>query len=151
MNFKKVCHHCGNLSAAYTHNLNAPLANAFISMVEYYEANKKPCNINSDLGLDHEQIANFNKLRHFGIVDRIESGWIPTKKGLSFYYGEEEILTPCASLENKTLPDDHEAWSTHLKERIYISLQDVSKEFCYKQRPEYQEEKRRTLFDFIGF
>jgi len=150
MKYQRQCECCGQTVTAYSHNINGPLASAFIALTERYLESKQPVNINKECGLDHNQIANFQKLQHFLIVKRIEgAGWVPTPVGLSFYYGECRVLNPAGSFGNRTLSDDHEAWKTHKKPRIAVSLKDlIDGPWEYKKRPEYQAERsyQSTLF-----
>lgn len=142
MKFQEVCECCGSVVTAYTHNLNVPLVKALRKLVDYFEANRVACKLQSDLELTHNQFANFQKLQYFGLVYGSGSGWMPTKDGIDFIHGEISIKNPVATMANKVLPDNHPAWATHLKSRELVSIREVD-ETCYKKREEYGEEKSR--------
>ena len=142
MKYKLTCPACDQSVTAYTHHLNAPLALAFVRLVEHYFEARRPVNINQEIGLDHAQICNFTKLRYFGLVDLIHGhGWVPSTFGIAFYEGRASVSDPSGSLGNQTLPPDHEAWKTHKNPRRNFFLRDVLSDFVYKKRPEYQAEK----------
>lgn len=147
MNYKEQCEGCGHSKVAYTTSLNQPMVIAFNQLVEYYLANRQPCNINKDLDLDHNQIANFQKLKYFGIVQNIDSKaqWIPTQKGLNFYYGNEPVIMPQAHLNNEALPDHHPAWQTHNGERKKVFITEIVDTWPYKQKEEYRAEKGSSV------
>lgn len=141
MKYSKECECCGHKLTAYTHSLNKPLVNGLRQLVDWYEREKKICNINNDLVLTHNQIANFQKLKHFGLVDLIQrGGFVPTEIGIQFIYGEAQAYSTSASMGNVTLSIDHEAWKTHGKmpHLVYVSEVDQT---MYKKRPAYQAEK----------
>lgn len=148
MKFSKTCECCGQKVTAYTHNLNQPLVEAFASMVAKYLEGREPVDL-AGLNLDHKQLCNFQKLRHFGLVDFFEkSRWFPTESGLKFYFGETSVLNPSASMGNKTLEDTHEAWDTHAKHRVRVTIANLLP-YHYKQRPQYQAERsdQASIFD----
>ena len=143
MKSQTTCPCCGHKVTSFTHALNSGLGRAFVAMVEAYLATSRPININTELELTHNQIANFQKLRYFGLVKSIERlGWVPTTLGLAFYYGEVKIYTPAASRGNVPLADTDPAWLTQKKPRKLVNLADVlGGPWAYKQRPQYQAEK----------
>lgn len=124
---------------AYTHALNEPLARAFLVFANEYITTKRPVNVNQ-LTLTHNQLANFQKLRHFGLVINIEKGYILSTKGEQFYYGETSVLNPAASMDNVTLPDDHPAWQTHARKRERITINSILP-YHYKTRVDFKAEK----------
>lgn len=136
---------------AYPHKLNRSLVFAFVALVEAYYATRRPLNAMTDLGLTHNQKANFQKLKHFGIVYNVKDGeWLPTMLGFQFYHGEVAIWDTAASIGNDTLGYDHECWKTHTRELQKIKITDLySLDRKYASREEYREHKRETLFDNI--
>jgi hypothetical protein len=138
--YREECPHCGQVVAAYTHNINEPMIKAFIKLVEHYDESHRPVNINTDLGLDHNQKCNLPKLQYYGLIIHTQDGWVPSELGYDFYYGEAEVLCPAATMGNQVLPDDHPAWKTHSTKRFYRSISDIA-EYFYKKRPEYANEK----------
>jgi hypothetical protein len=140
MKYQKQCDHCGHQETAYAHPLNRGLVLAFKALAEYYLANRRACNVNRELNLSHNQLANFQKLRYFGLVSDTPQGWYPSPLGLEWYRGEVSILNPAGSLSNVPLADDHEAWKTHAKKRTAVRITDyVAVE--YKKRDEYAGER----------
>lgn len=140
MKYQETCPHCGHQETAYAHPLNRGLVLAFKAMTEFYLKTKKPCNVAKNLDLSHNQLANFQKLRHFGLVWDTAEGWFPTELGLSWYRGECSIQNPAGSLSNKVLPDYHEAWKTHSKKRKAVRISDYV-DMTYKQRADYASER----------
>lgn len=149
MKYSKVCEHCESKVTAYTHSLNRQMVTAFNVVVEQYLATRNPVNVYALDRLDYNQKCNFQKLRYFGLMDFIGgAGWYPTQLGLKFYYGERSVQTPVATMGNKVLPDNHEAWDTHGPKRRWVYAMDLADDWAYKRRPEYQAEKspQTTLF-----
>lgn len=136
---------------AYTHSLNKQLVEAFIEFCEVYFSRCRPINLQQDLiDLDKNQYNNFQKLQYFNLVERIPGrGWIPTKIGIAFYYGEKPVMNPVATLGGNVLPDNHEAWRTHSSGRRLIFIHEVCSTH-YKKRPEYQAEAspQSSLFSY---
>ena len=84
-------------------------------------------------------------MQYYGLLKRIgDNEWIPTEEGIAFYYGEHKVLAPVATLANKVLPDDHDAWKTHIKKRQWLKINSVLPNF-YKRRQEYQAEKSNQM------
>jgi len=140
MKYYQICDCCGAQLTAYAHKLNQPLVTALSKLVAYYETKKEICNI-SDLGLSHNQINNFQKLRYFGLVKLIQKGgYVPTELGIKFIYGEELAPDTAASLGNKVLGMDHEAWNTTKVRPNWVHVTEIDS-LSYKRREEYQAEK----------
>lgn len=152
MKYSKRCECCGHKITAFTHSVNKSMIGAFDRLVEFYLREGRSANINKELNLTHNQKCNLPKMQYYGLIQNLREGlWIPTRKGLSFYYGEISILMPVATINNKVIEDDHEAWNTHSTPRRTVNIMDIE-ESHYKQRPEYQEEKGSkspTLFDIF--
>ena len=144
MKYNKICDCCGQGVVAYTHNINRPIVEAFIRLVEYYQDTRSGVNINQDLGLTHNQKCNLPKLQYYGLIRRTPEGWFPTIRGMMFYFGEIPVLAPVATLGNEVIPDNHEAWDTHEKSRKSIMIGDIV-ETHYKPRSAYQQEKSNQL------
>lgn len=145
MKYSKKCDCCGQQITAYIHNLNQPLVSALRQLVDFYEAHKCECNISHDLSLTHNQIANFQKLKHFGLVELLKKGgYFPTEHGIKFIYGDEFAPTMAASMGNETLPVSHPAWDTHPTKPIWVSVKEIDN-FSYKQKSAYREEKSNQV------
>lgn len=140
MKYQETCDCCGGVVTAYTHNLNLPLVKALRQLVDFFERERKACNLQKDLSLTHNQLANFQKLQYFDLVLRVAEGWLPTEKGTMFIYGETSIKNPVATFKNQILPYDHIAWQSHKAEPVDLSVDEVD-QFSYKRREAYQAEK----------
>lgn len=129
---------------AYPHNLNTSLVIAFCKFAEEFIRTKQPvnvCNAQEFSGLDFNQRNNFQKLQYFGIVTRSKDGYILTKFGEEFFYGEEKCAQKVATLDNEVLSYSHPAWEGEKPVQwkyIYEYLNE--QDFSWKKRPEYQEE-----------
>lgn len=142
MKYTEECGHCGHVVTAFTHNLNKPLINLFIRFVEEYLRNPRPINVNQEIQATHTQLCNWQKLRYFDLIKEVDGQglWVPTSIGIDFYYGEITMLTPVATINAEVIPDDHEAWETHTRDRQWKTIREIE-ETHYKKRPEYQAEK----------
>jgi len=148
MKYQEKCSCCEQVVVAYTHSLNKPLVSAFKAMTEKYLETKQMVKI-SEMGLTYNQIANWQKLQYFGLVWGDNTGfWYPTVAGLGFYYGENSILSPAATMRGKVIPDEHIAWNTHRGSRRSLFIKDIV-EGEYKKRSDYADEKslQDRLFD----
>lgn len=139
MLYSKKCECCGHIETAYAHPLNRGLVLAFKQLCEFYLRTHQACNLARDLSLNHNQLANFQKLRYFGLVSDTPDGWFPTNTGIDWFGGDISILNPAGSLSNQVLPDYHEAWKTH-KARKAVRITDYV-DLSYKQRDDYASEK----------
>ena len=120
------------------------MVEAFCQLVEYYLEKGIAANIDKDLDLTKSQFANFQKLRYFGIAYNIESGWLPSMKGMDFYHGKIRINSTVATMNNEVLPDDHEAWETHTRSIVRITINEVLP-YYFKSKTQYQAEKSPQL------
>lgn len=146
MKYQETCDCCGNKITAYTHNLNKPLVSALRQLVDFYQDTQidhrvsgKVCNLAKDLKLTHNQLANFQKLQYFGLVQDTKGGWYPTQLGIDFINGVERVYSPVATFKSEVLPFSHEAWKTHSKP-VLVGVKEID-ETSYKQREEYASEK----------
>ena len=88
-----VCQACGAKTVRYKHSLSKGLAGALASL--YRKAGLHPCRI-SDIGLTHTQVANFQKLKYWGLAatmtKRDNSGfWIVTVLGSQWLRGLKAV------------------------------------------------------------
>lgn len=141
MKYSKVCPHCGQKVTAFTHKLNKVIVQCFIRFVERYVEEKRPININKEMGWGHNQLANFRKLKFFKLIAKADDNgfWKPTQAGIRFYCGEEGVMNPVATMGGETLREDHEAWETHSKARRLAFIHDID-DTHYKERQEYKDE-----------
>jgi len=146
MKYKETCECCGHTATAFTHNLNKTIIGAFIQFVARYEQERRPMNINKEFQWSHNQLANFRKLKFFNLIKKTNDNgyWVPTIKGIKFFYGEISVNDPVATMNGEEIPDDHPAWDTQRKKRRRLFISEVE-ETHYKQRPEYQAEKSGQL------
>ncbi len=127
--------------SAYTVPLNRGLALAFLEFAKQRMTLGRPVD-KFEMKLSHSQYGNFNKLRHFGIVDQVEKGksWDFTKLGLEFFLGKTKILSPAGHFAGKAMEEGHLAWMTHKEGRALVSLCDVLPEE-WKDLEAYRMEK----------
>lgn len=139
MNYRKACECCGHVVTAYTVNLNRPLVGAFVQFAEVRVRAGEPVR-KSELKLGHSQYGNFQKLRHFGLIEKRGQRWEMTPLGWSFLRGSARLLNPAGQFGNSTLPEGHPAWSTHEEGRASVSIADVMPEE-WRERASYVAEK----------
>lgn len=134
MNYSRQCQCCGRRVTAYLVHLNAGLVSAFVAFAEARIRLGRPVR-KAEIALDHSQYGNFQKLKHFGLVelstfgnskeDEATEGWEMTPAGWSFLRGGLAVDTPAAQFGNTTLTADHEAWSTHKEPRRMVTIREV--------------------------
>lgn len=152
MKYSQKCECCAHVTVAYTHRLNIPLVGALRRLVDEYErtgAPVLPSEFNR-LGMSHNQQANFQKLRYFGMIDQSQkcAGWWPTKKGLAFIYGRTPAFDLVATIEGEPLDYSHPAWTTSKIKASSRYVHEIDKA-AYKKHPEYAAEKsQQGLFNF---
>lgn len=145
MNYTSNCSHCGHQITAYSHSLNAPLVQALEQLNNFYFLKKRGCNLQKDLTLTKNQYNNFQKLQYFGLVARTENGWLPTQLGSNFLRGGVAVVNPVATFGKEILESMHEAWKTSKKKPSPVHISQI-KNYTWKGREAYKEEKRVTLF-----
>ena len=143
MNYKKTCECCGNVVSAYTHSLNVSLVIALRKLVDQYETRVIPIPL-GDLDLATSQYTNFAHLQYFHLAQNMPDGWVPTKMGIQFIYGEARVMVPAGVFGKEILWHGHEAWETHTAKRAELFVYDIDA-VSYKRRNEYQREKASTL------
>jgi hypothetical protein len=140
MNWSKTCPCCGNVIAAYTINLNRLLVAAFIQFAEGRIRAGEPVR-KSELRLGHSQYGNFQKLRHFGLIEKRDGQrWEMTSLGWQWLRGQAKIHNPSGHMANAALPPEHPAWSTHEEPRRLVSITEMMPEE-WKVRAHYAAEK----------
>lgn len=139
MKYQETCSHCHHKATAYTHNINRHMVEAFVRLNERFRLIRRPVNINTDLGLDHNQMCNLPKLQYYGFIRNTKDGWIITPEGDLFLMGQP-IQTPVATINNEVIADDHPAWKTHKTSRKWKTITEFV-DHKYKKRIEYQAEK----------
>lgn len=136
MSYQIKCDHCGHTKTAYAQTLNVHLLQAFIALCAFYINRKRPAGI-AELDLDPVQYTNFQKLQYFGLVDRTPKGYVPTRNGFAFYYGEARIPVTVYTMESEVLPESHEAVRESAKARQRVFIHEIIRTH-YVQRPEWQ-------------
>lgn len=145
MDFRKNCDCCGHMTSAYTHNVNAQMIQSLEQLNDFYFRKHTGCNLQKDLNLTKNQYNNFQKLQYFNLVVRKEEGWYPTVIGTNFLRGDITIEAPVATFGKEILSKWHEAWQTAEKKPKLVHISQI-KNYNWKGRKEYQEEKVKTLF-----
>lgn len=93
----EYCQHCGAKMVAYKHTINKGMAG---SLLRAYSVVRPGTQIKvSSLGLTHNQQANWQKLRYWGLIDfcynengtRDDGWWVVTEKGMEFVEGKISI------------------------------------------------------------
>lgn len=145
MKYSKQCECCGHLVTAYSHNINAQMVQALEQVLAYYSKKGKGCNLQKDLTLSKNQYNNFQKLQYFKLVANTETGWVPTQLGMGFINGDNVIMNPVATFGKEILDQFHEAWDTSDTKPKITHISKI-KNYEYKGREAYKEERRTTLF-----
>lgn len=120
---KSVCPHCGSTMARYPHKLNLAMVRSLAELSRYGSANI------ARIGLTHSQIANFNKLRYWGLADRVPGKrgfWRVTEHGREFLSGRAQVYSLVVTYRNK-----RERWDGKL-----VSVRDFAPE-GFAQREDY--------------
>lgn len=139
MKYHVECECCGQTVKAYTHRLNKPMVQSFIKFVNQYKETRQPLRVGDVPDLTTIQYNSFYKLQHFGLIKKMEGGYLPTQRGLKFLRGEFAVQNPSASMGRKVLPLDHQAWETHSGNIKEEYIHDIDDRY-YKQRDEYLDE-----------
>lgn len=139
------CPHCGAGMKAFWHNLSPGLVNSLIKAIQHvHTSGKNRFNANKDLGLTHNEAANFQKLRFHALVahadgDNPRGGeWLITARGGAFLRGEIAVPQRVKTFRNKVI--DHDA---HLIDIAAYrgKVNEFEREFAY----EYQRPRPNTM------
>jgi len=87
---ENICPHCG---ARITHNAHHLTRTLLDALVAFKRAGKSHV---SSAGLNHVQIANFPKLRYWGLVDKVyrrPGHWFITDHGHNFLQGKVQVFS----------------------------------------------------------
>jgi hypothetical protein len=149
--YQEKCNHCGHIKSAYSHRLNTSLVSALRKLVDEYQATLSPVLPKrlEAMGLTHCQIANFQKLQHFELIEMLKKGggWLPTQKGLGFIFGNIPCVEYVISFENEILPLNHTAYYKAKKKPEYKYVWEING-IAYKKYDEYKSEKSaQTVLD----
>ena len=95
MGHKKICEHCGATMVEYKHGLSKGLIRS-LAIVAVAFKDTEPHEI-KDMGLDYTNRCNFQKLRYWGLVEKVgdkdsKGGlWRITENGMAFVSGELSV------------------------------------------------------------
>lgn len=145
MKYTKQCECCGHQVSAFSHSLNSQLVKALEQLRNFYYQNHKGCNLQKNLDLTKNQYNNFQKLQYFNLAVRKDDGWYPTQAGVQFLEGDITIEMPVATFGREILRSYHEAWDTAKTRPRLVHISQI-KNYSWKKREDYQEEKSNTLF-----
>jgi hypothetical protein len=121
--------------------LNRALAAAFVAFAERRIRSTGPIK-KSEIELSHSQYGNFQKLRHFQLIQKgDDQTWEMTPFGWEFLTGNAMVLNPAGQFGNATLGPDNPAWLTHKGERKAVSIREILP-VEWKERLDYVAEKR---------
>jgi hypothetical protein len=92
--------------------------------------------------MTHNQIANFQKLRYFGLVSNSarEGWWEPTPHGLRFWKGQAMEMDRVATLRKKPLSETDPFWEGESHKPQLRFMEGIT-DGSYKTREEYRKEK----------
>lgn len=146
---KEACPHCGANISPRWEPLNAALVGILIKAIQYvHERNENRFNANRDLGLTHNQAANFQKLRFHGLVahadqDKRSGYWLITARGGQFLRSEMNVPKQVKVFRNKVMDHSPElVWIWQMK-----GIPEFNKEFAY-ETPQLKiiKSSEQTLF-----
>ena len=107
-NKTEYCDCCGAPMRKYTHNLTPGLVTAFIKFVNAVkEKGVNDVHLATEVELTHNEHANFQKLRLFGLVHHadktnIKSGrWLITRRGGEFIRAETPVCKQVTTYRNQ--------------------------------------------------
>jgi hypothetical protein len=97
------CPHCGAKIVRYKHAINVWLVKALRQLASCGGT----ANI-AEIGLTHNQVCNFQKLKYWGLVEKGDDDgtWTVTERGYAFLAGEEEIPKQAITFRGQT--ENHE-------------------------------------------
>lgn len=144
MSFNSKCGYCGHVEAAYSHHLNAQMVMALRQIVDFYEKEKRPCNLQKDLCLSKNQYNNFQKLQYFGLVARTKEGWWPELNGDGFIRGEKMCYDRVATFKKSVLGAESIFWKDVKEKPRLVRVWDIDVS-SFKSREAYQQEKTSQL------
>lgn len=109
MSKKEVeCFHCGRRMLEHKQGLATGLVRSLYMVAEVQRDTGKPVFLR-ETRLVHEQKANFNKLKYWGLVkmgrtDMVKGGdWLVTDKGFQFLRGELSVVKFVVTYDNRVL------------------------------------------------
>ncbi len=113
MNATSCCPTCGAKRVEYTHRLSKGLASALARAYEVHGL--RAFNPSIKLGLTHTQLANWQKLRYWGLIKSSEKGgqWQLTYSGARFLMGDMTVALKVKTYRGEPLPfkaEDEIAW-----------------------------------------
>lgn len=127
------CPNCGASMSARWEPLNAMLVSVLIKAIQYVHEKGNRFNANRDLGLNHNQAANFQKLRFHALVahadkDKRSGYWLITDRGGRFLRNEIAVPRRVKVFRNKVID--------HAPEMLFITamrgIPEYNREFAYE-------------------
>lgn len=109
---EKICECCGAKLVEYKHGMSKSLAESLVVFERSIHNALTKARILRGSGLNHSQACNFQKLKYWGLVDKIsgkdyrsgEAGrWYITKKGYQFLMGAIEIKKNAITYRGKVV------------------------------------------------
>lgn len=112
-----ICPCCGHKSTIYKHILSNITVSALVDLYKKYVQLKREgkegwVRLSSDLNLTHTQINNFQKLKHFGVVQNLNNKWIITPLGIDFVLGYKKIPNFVLTRNNIPIPYSDELYNS---------------------------------------
>ena len=124
----ECCSACGSKLVQYTHNMGVLLANALERFV--IDSKGKEV-VLKDTTLTHTQIANFQKLRYFDLVEKVPNSikWAVTLRGIQFLNGVISISQQAITFRGKRVAYSREVVFFHeLTGHSYKTREEYAKE-----------------------
>ena len=97
------------MSKIHTHNLTSGLVRILVKIIEKVKStNRNKVHLQKDLELTHNEFANLQKLRYFGLIAKYkENGirfpgyWLITRNGGAFLRNDLQILNKVQTQDNQ--------------------------------------------------
>lgn len=119
----KYCECCGAKMVEYKENLNKGLCNGLLKLYKSEGIGQV-----STLGLTHNEACNFNKLRYFGLIEKVDTNlekggtWKITEKGKRFVEGSAAVSKQVTTYRGETVARSDEK----------INMKDVIGSYDYR-------------------
>jgi hypothetical protein len=134
-----TCPHCGAKMVEYRHRLSRPLVSALARL----EKAGGRANI-AEIGLTHNQVCNFQKLRYWGFVWKVGNGeWELTEHGREFLNHGVPTYTNAITFRGKQVRMEGKA--IYARELLPESYQR-REEFAVEARPVEQKTGQMRMF-----
>jgi len=147
----KICPCCGQKIMRNRHCFSGGLAQILLKTAERFMAGQ-PFHLQQDLDLGHNEYANFQKLRYFGLAEKyhttlgchVSGKWILTIRALNLIRGEEAIEEWVETFNNEVV----EKSDKRIGIANAIGTYTIPAEYAKYQRPAIKNKDGQTMFNF---